>query len=66
MRTVYVPWALIGLPIFLLSSIVNGGTVPLATKKVATAWFAGWHADQGYPVSKINWSQYTEMAYSFA
>ncbi|KAF4588706.1 hypothetical protein EYR40_010260 [Pleurotus pulmonarius] len=67
MRTPYVPWVLLGLPAFLFSSIVDGGSVPLAPRsKVATAWFAGWHADQGFPVNKINWSQYTEMAYSFA
>ncbi|KDR84013.1 hypothetical protein GALMADRAFT_56576 [Galerina marginata CBS 339.88] len=34
--------------------------------KVASAWYAGWHADTGFPLSKVSWSKYTHLTYSFA
>ncbi len=36
--------------------------------KVASAWYAGWHATStpAFPVSEISWSKYTHMTYSFA
>ncbi|KAF9567358.1 chitinase [Agrocybe pediades] len=34
--------------------------------KVASAWYAGWHADAGFPLSKVSWSKYTHLTYSFA
>ncbi|KAF8516327.1 glycoside hydrolase [Hysterangium stoloniferum] len=33
---------------------------------VASAWFAGWHANTGFPVSSISWDKYTHMTYAFA
>lgn len=33
--------------------------------KVATAWYAGWHADD-FPLSKVSWSKYTQLTYAFA
>ncbi|VDB84991.1 unnamed protein product [Peniophora sp. CBMAI 1063] len=33
---------------------------------VAAAWYAGWHADVGFPVSSISWDKYTHITYSFA
>lgn len=33
---------------------------------VASAWFAGWHATEGFPVSSVSWSKYTSMTYAFA
>ncbi|KAF8969395.1 endochitinase [Flammula alnicola] len=41
--------------------------VPSSGKsKVAAAWYAGWHADAGFPLSKVSWSKYTHLTYSFA
>jgi len=34
--------------------------------KVASAWYAGWHATMGFPLSKVSWSKYTHLTYSFA
>jgi chitinase len=34
--------------------------------KVAAAWYAGWHADAGFPLSDVSWSKYTHLTYSFA
>ncbi|KAG1739311.1 glycoside hydrolase family 18 protein [Suillus lakei] len=33
---------------------------------VAGAWYAGWHATNGYPLSNVSWDKYTTMYYSFA
>jgi len=33
---------------------------------VASAWFAGWHANMGFPVSSISWDKYTHLTYAFA
>ncbi len=33
---------------------------------VAGAWFAGWHATDGFAVSNVSWDKYTHMTYSFA
>jgi hypothetical protein len=34
--------------------------------KVAAAWYAGWHAKNGFPLSKVPWSKYTHLTYAFA
>ncbi|KAF8622115.1 hypothetical protein AX15_007250 [Amanita polypyramis BW_CC] len=36
--------------------------------KVASAWFAGWHAtsNPAFPISGVSWSKYTHMTWSFA
>ncbi|PBK97675.1 glycoside hydrolase family 18 protein [Armillaria gallica] len=36
------------------------------TEKVASAWFAGWHADEGFDVNDIPWLKYTEVTFAFA
>ncbi|KAI0808117.1 chitinase [Fomes fomentarius] len=33
---------------------------------IATAWYAGWHADQGFPLEAVPWSKYTHLTYAFA
>ncbi|OAX39728.1 glycoside hydrolase family 18 protein [Rhizopogon vinicolor AM-OR11-026] len=33
---------------------------------VRAAWYAGWHATVGYPLSAISWDKYNTMYYSFA
>ncbi|KAH8112032.1 glycoside hydrolase [Phellopilus nigrolimitatus] len=39
---------------------VNISTVEM----VATAWYAGWHADD-FPLDAVSWDKYTMMTYSF-
>ncbi|KAF8639744.1 hypothetical protein AX17_001006 [Amanita inopinata Kibby_2008] len=56
----------------LLSAFQVGLAVKLTPKttnsKIASAWFAGWHAtsEPAYPISKISWSKYTHITYAFA
>ncbi|TFK64051.1 endochitinase [Pluteus cervinus] len=38
----------------------------MVADKVASAWFAGWHASSGFAVSNITWSKYTQMTFAFA
>ncbi|KZV65853.1 glycoside hydrolase family 18 protein [Peniophora sp. CONT] len=33
---------------------------------VAASWFAGWHANEGFPLSAVSWDKYTHITYSFA
>ncbi|KAG1890240.1 glycoside hydrolase family 18 protein [Suillus subluteus] len=34
--------------------------------EVAGAWYTGWHATEGYPLSDVSWDKYNTMYYSFA
>jgi len=54
--------------LFLSSSFLPARVESRVTSvsKVATAWFAGWHSDVGFPVSKVSWDKYTELTYAFA
>ncbi|KAF8915473.1 chitinase [Mucidula mucida] len=36
-----------------------------ARPRVASAWYAGWHAAD-FPLSSVSWSKYTQMTYAFA
>lgn len=54
---------------FLATACVTlvGSTQASSTpSKVAAAWYAGWHADAGFPLSEVPWSKYTHLTYSFA
>ncbi|KAG9316848.1 glycoside hydrolase family 18 protein [Chiua virens] len=33
---------------------------------VAAAWYAGWHATEGFPLSAVSWDKYNTLIYSFA
>ncbi|KAH7906170.1 glycoside hydrolase family 18 protein [Hygrophoropsis aurantiaca] len=33
---------------------------------VAGAWYTGWHATEGFPLSKVSWEKYNTLIYSFA
>ncbi|KAF8444895.1 glycoside hydrolase family 18 protein [Boletus edulis BED1] len=33
---------------------------------VAAAWYAGWHATEGFPLSAVSWDKYNTLFYSFA
>jgi chitinase len=47
-------------------SIAARSTAARSTKPVAAAWYAGWHATEGFPLSSINWEKYDTLYYSFA
>lgn len=34
--------------------------------KVAVSWYAGFHANKGFPLSKVSWNKFTHLTYSFA
>ncbi|KAL4078209.1 glycoside hydrolase superfamily [Scleroderma yunnanense] len=38
----------------------------LLGQSIAAAWYAGWHASNGFPVSAISWGKYNTLVYSFA
>ncbi|KAG2039741.1 glycoside hydrolase family 18 protein [Suillus americanus] len=37
-----------------------------STTPIAAAWYAGWHATEGFPLSSISWEKYNTLFYSFA
>ncbi|KAF9057902.1 endochitinase [Panaeolus papilionaceus] len=37
-----------------------------ASNRVASAWYASWHATTGFPLSAVPWSSYTHLTYAFA
>jgi chitinase len=39
---------------------------PTSGANVAAAWYAGWHATEGFPISDISWDKYNALIYSFA
>ena len=57
--------ALSWLPIFVLAIL---GVEAKTSGKVAAAWYAGWHSKgpNAFPLSKVSWSKYTHLTYSFA
>jgi len=50
------------LPFLSLPILVHG------SPKVATAWYAGWHADAdpSFSLAQVSWDKYTQMTYAFA
>jgi len=37
-----------------------------STAPVKAAWYAGWHATDGFPLSSVSWDKYNTLYYSFA
>ena len=37
-----------------------------ASEPVAAAWYTGWHATEGFPLSAVPWDKYNTLIYSFA
>ncbi|KAI0268808.1 glycoside hydrolase family 18 protein [Gloeopeniophorella convolvens] len=48
-----------------LFSLVRASNLASRNGLVAASWYTGWHADD-VPLSKVSWSKYTHMTYSFA
>ncbi|KAJ7228309.1 glycoside hydrolase family 18 protein [Mycena pura] len=57
--------ALLALLPTLFHGLALGAT---SSPKIATAWYAGWHADSdpGFPLSQVSWEKYTHLTYAFA
>lgn len=63
-----------------LATLILGASVPFVSAApkgcskratnssglVAATYFAGYHANRGFPVSSIPWDKYTEIKYAFA
>ncbi|KAH7889046.1 glycoside hydrolase family 18 protein [Phlebopus sp. FC_14] len=49
-----------------LAAKSNPVTRSAQQSRVAAAWYAGWHATEGFPLSDVSWAKYTTMIYSFA
>ncbi|KAG9316850.1 glycoside hydrolase family 18 protein [Chiua virens] len=48
---------------------VNSLAIPWTScpkEPIAAAWYAGWHATKGFPLSSIPWDKYNTLIYSFA
>ncbi|KAG6850901.1 hypothetical protein H0H93_006727 [Arthromyces matolae] len=56
-------WRLAGLSVIAVPVFCSPAPSNL---KVAAAWYAGWHATTGFPLSNVTWSKYTHLTYSFA
>lgn len=46
--------------------VKRGDNSSSSTGLVAATYFAGYHIDDGFPVSSMSWDRYTEVKYSFA
>ncbi|RDB20192.1 Chitinase A1 [Hypsizygus marmoreus] len=58
-------FTLVSLSLFALPALCAPQTFS-TSNKVATAWYAGWHSTNGFPLSKVSWSKYTHLTYAFA
>lgn len=47
-----------------LSAVASG--LPSDSSLVASTYFAGFHANKGFPVSEMPWKKYTDVKYAFA
>jgi chitinase len=58
------------LPLLVLLSAQFHGLAFGAKSKIATAWYAGWHApgqsDPALSLSQVSWNKYTQLTYAFA
>ena len=46
-----------------LPTTLNGSKF-VEIEKVATSWYAGWHASD-FPLSAVSWDKYTQVTYAF-
>jgi len=49
----------------ILPRAITGNAPGLGGSRVATAWYAGWHAED-FPLTNVSWSKYTQLTYAFA
>jgi chitinase len=50
-----------------ISSVLGGSEAAIKkTSLVSAAYFTGWHATEGFPLSKVSWDKYTHLIYAFS
>ncbi|KAH7902935.1 hypothetical protein BJ138DRAFT_1131554 [Hygrophoropsis aurantiaca] len=65
--TVMLGLLLSSVPLFAFSVTVTAGSSLRADHSlVAGAWYTGWHATEGFPLSEVSWDKYNTLYYSFA
>lgn len=45
---------------------VSAASYPTSPSLVASTYFAGFHANRGFPVSDMSWDKFTDVKYAFA
>jgi len=58
--------AAILLPLTLFLTFRRVASLAVASEPVAAAWYAGYHATEGFPLSAVSWDKYNTIIYSFA
>lgn len=53
-------------PLLALSVVSASAPATRSTSPVVGAWYAGWHATEGLPLSSVSWGKYNTLYYSFA
>lgn len=56
---------LAGLSLIVLSILQRVASL-VPNEPVAAAWYAGYHATEGFPLSAVSWDKYNTLIYSFA
>lgn len=67
-RTTFVTASLLGAAASVAEAacVKRAGNSSSSSGLVAASYFAGYHADDGFPVSSLSWDKYTEVKYAFA
>ena len=50
----------------ILQRVTSLAPTPATNEPVAAAWYTGWHATEGFPLSAVSWDKYNTLIYSFA
>ncbi|KAJ7197124.1 glycoside hydrolase family 18 protein [Mycena rebaudengoi] len=61
-------FSLLLLPLFFNTLGFAQATSSPQNKKIATAWYTGWHGESvpAFPLAKVSWEKFTHMTYAFA
>ncbi|KIJ60049.1 glycoside hydrolase family 18 protein [Hydnomerulius pinastri MD-312] len=57
---------LLALSLALPAVCTNSRVTRASSEPVAAAWYTGWHATEGFPLSDVSWEKYNTLIYSFA
>ncbi|KAG1736822.1 glycoside hydrolase family 18 protein [Suillus lakei] len=58
--------SIFAVPLLALSAVSASTPAARSTSPVIGAWYAGWHATEGFPLSSVSWGKYNTLYYSFA
>ena len=59
-------FAILSLTVLSILQRVTSLATTSTNEPVAAAWYAGWHATEGFPLEDISWDKYNTVIYSFA